>query len=82
MYVGLNCLKNLCLSLVSGVSPSFLGLHPWSECATIASNVEAYSVNLLCVYRDVDGQEDVTATTCIPRTTLADEGHDVGCCCS
>ena len=29
MYVGLNCLKNLCLSLVSGVPTSFLGLHPW-----------------------------------------------------
>ena len=30
MYVGLNCLKNLFLSLVSGVPPLlFLGLHPW-----------------------------------------------------
>ena len=28
MYVGLNCLKNLCLSLVSGVPHFFLGLHP------------------------------------------------------
>ena len=28
MYVGLNCLKNLCLRLVSGVPQFFLGLHP------------------------------------------------------
>jgi len=29
MYVRLNCLKNLCLSIVSGVPHFFLGLHPW-----------------------------------------------------
>jgi len=33
VYVGLNCLKNLCLSLVSGV-PHFLGLHPWTVTVT------------------------------------------------
>jgi len=31
VYVSLNCLKNLCLSLVSGVPHFFLRLHPWSR---------------------------------------------------
>ena len=32
VYVGLNCLKNLCLSLVSGVPPLFFSTTPLVSC--------------------------------------------------